>query len=111
MFITPAYAQAAGGAGAGDLLTSIMPILLIIPIFYFLIIRPQQKRVKTHKAMLDAVARNDTIVTSGGIIGKVTKVNDNGELDVEIAKGVKIKLVQSMISEVRVKGEPAAAKK
>lgn len=110
MFITPAYAQAAGG-GAGDLLTSIMPILLIIPIFYFLIIRPQQKRVKTHRAMLDAVARNDTIVTSGGIIGKVTKVNDNGELDVEIAKGVKIKLVQSMISEVRVKGEPAAAKK
>lgn len=110
MFITPAYAQAAGG-GAGDLLTSIMPILLIIPIFYFLIIRPQQKRVKSHQAMLNAVARNDTIVTSGGIIGKVTKVNDNGELDVEIAKGVKVKLVQSMVSEVRVKGEPAAAKK
>lgn len=108
MFITPAYAQAAGG-GAGDLLTSIMPILLIIPIFYFLIIRPQQNRVKTHKAMLNAVKRNDTIVTSGGIIGKVIKVNDNGELDVEIAKGIKVKLVQSMVSDVRVKGEPTAA--
>lgn len=108
MFITPAYAQAAGG-GASDLLTSIMPILLIIPIFYFLIIRPQQNRVKSHKAMLNAVKRNDTIVTSGGIIGKVIKVNDNGELDVEIAKGIKVKLVQSMVSDVRVKGEPTAA--
>jgi preprotein translocase subunit YajC len=97
------YAQAA--PGAFDMLNSlIIPTMLIIGIMYFLMIRPQQKRLKEHRDMVAAIRRGDTIVTSGGIIGKVTKVEDN-ELQVEIAEGVKIKVVRGTVSEVRGKGD------
>ncbi len=99
--------------GAFDYLNSlIVPTMLIIGIMYFLMIRPQQKRLKEHQAMVANIRRGDTVVTSGGIIGKVTKVDDQ-ELQVEIAEGVKIKIVRSTVSEVRGKGEgapPAKAK-
>jgi len=107
MFVTPAYAQAAaGGAGAFDLLTGIAPILILVVIFWFLIFRPQQKRLKEHQSMLGAIRRGDTIVTSGGIVGKVTKVQENEDLEVEISQGVKVKLVRSMVQDVRSKPEP-----
>jgi preprotein translocase subunit YajC len=105
------YAQAA--PGAFDMLNSlIVPTMLIIGIMYFLMIRPQQRRLKEHREMIAAIRRGDTVVTSGGIIGKVTKVDDQ-ELQVEIADGVRIKVVRSTVSEVRGKGEaapPAKAK-
>ena len=103
------YAQAA--PGMFDMLNSlIVPTMLIIGIMYFLMIRPQQKRLKEHQAMIAAVRRGDTVVTSGGIIGKVTKADDN-ELQVEIADGVRIKVVRGTVSEVRTKGEAQAAPK
>ena len=115
MFVTPAFAQAAA-PGAGDYLTSLVPILLIIPIFYFLIIRPQQKRVKEQQSMLEAIRRGDTIVTSGGLVGKVVRVKDDNELEVELAENVRVKVVRSMVADVRTKAEPvndnkASAKK
>ena len=107
--IDAVYAQAA--PSAFDALNSlIVPTVLIIGIMYFLMIRPQQKRLKEHRDMVAAIRRGDTIVTSGGIIGKVTKV-DEQELQVEIADGVKVKLLRSTISEVRGKGEAAPAAK
>ncbi len=97
------YAQAA--PGAFDMVNSlIIPTMLIIGIMYFLMIRPQQKRLKEHRDMVAGIRRGDTIVTSGGIIGKVVKVEDN-ELQVEIADGVKIKIVRGTVSEVRNKGD------
>ena len=106
MFVTPAFAQTAGG-GATDLLTSFFPIILLIIIFWFFIFRPQQRRAKEHKAMLAAVRRGDTIVTTGGLIGKVMRVKeDSTDLDIEIADGVRVKIVRSMLSDVRSKPEP-----
>ena len=103
------YAQAA--PGAFDLLNSlIIPTMLIIGIMYFLMIRPQQKRLKEHRDMIAAIRRGDSIVTGGGIVGKVTKVEDQ-ELQVEIAEGVRIKILRGTISEVRTKGEAAAGTK
>jgi preprotein translocase subunit YajC len=103
------YAQAA--PGVFDMLNSLLiPTMLIIGIMYFLMIRPQQRRLKEHRDMVASIRRGDTVVTSGGIIGKVTKVEDN-ELQVEIADGVKIKLVRGTVSEVRGKGEATAAAK
>jgi preprotein translocase subunit YajC len=104
--ITPAFAQAAGTGGSGDIILQLVPFLLIFVIMWFLIIRPQQRRVKQHQEMLKNVRRGDTVVTSGGIVGKVTKATDDPELEVEIADGVRVKLVRGMISEVRTKGEP-----
>lgn len=106
MFVTPAYAQAAGGAGAMDIFTSLMPILLLVVIFWLLIFRPQQKRMKAQQAMLSAIRRGDTVVTTGGIVGKVTKAVDGEDLEVEIAQGVKVKLVRGMVADVRSKAEP-----
>jgi preprotein translocase subunit YajC len=105
-----AYAQAAQDT-FGMLNSLLIPTMLIIGIMYFLMIRPQQKRLKEHQAMVAAIRRGDTIVTSGGIIGKVAKVEDQ-ELQVEIAEGVKIKILRSTVSEVRGKGEgtPPSAK-
>ena len=104
-----AYAQAA--PGALDMLNSLLvPTMLIIGIMYFLMIRPQQKRLKEHRDMVASIRRGDTIVTSGGIIGQVAKVEDQ-ELQVEIADGVKIRLLRSTISEVRGKGEAAPSGK
>lgn len=105
MLVTPAYAQAAGGAGSA--LGSFIPLILIFAIMYFLLIRPQQKKVKEHQAMIDAVRRGDKVVTQGGIVGKVTKVHDDGEIDVEIATGVTVRVVKATLAHVRNKTEPA----
>lgn len=112
MFITPAYAQAAGGAGPAMALGQFVPLILIFGIMYFLLIRPQQKKLKDHKAMIEQVRRGDSVVTSGGIIGKVTKVKDEGnEIEVEIADGVKVRIVRSSIAQILSKTEPAPAAK
>lgn len=108
MFVTPAFAQAAGPSGAAAF-GSLMPIVLIFIIFYFLLIRPQQKKMKEHRAMVEALRRGDQVVTSGGIVGKVSKVQDDGFVEVEIAEGVKIKLVKHTITQVLNKTEPAAS--
>ncbi len=105
MFATPAYAQAAGGAGSA--LTSFVPLILIFAIMYFLLIRPQQKKVKEHKAMVEALRRGDQVVTQGGVIGKVSKVKDDNEVEIEIAEGVKVRVVRHTIAQVMSKTEPA----
>ena len=89
-----------------DIFTSLMPILLLVVIFWLLIFRPQQKRLKAQQAMLSAIRRGDTVVTTGGIVGKVTKAVDGEDLEVEIATGVKVKLVRGMVADVRSKSEP-----
>lgn len=106
MLATPAYAQAAGSAG--DAFTSFVPLILIFAIMYFLLIRPQQKRAKEHKAMIEAIRRGDQIITQGGIIGKVSKVKEDGELEVEIAEGVRVRVVRATVAQVVSKTEPAA---
>ena len=99
MFITPAFAQASGGGGLG--LTNLLPLILIFVIMYFLLIRPQQKKVKEHKAMVSALKKGDTIVTQGGVIGRITKVRDNeNEVEVEISSNVIVKVVRSTISQI-----------
>ncbi|MDP2084767.1 MAG: preprotein translocase subunit YajC [Gemmobacter sp.] len=107
MFATPAFAQDVGGAAGA--FTSFVPLILIFAIMYFLLIRPQQKKVKEHKAMVEAVRRGDTVLTQGGIIGKVVKVKDDGEVEVEIADGVKVRLIKATIAQVLSKTEPAAS--
>jgi len=109
MLISSAYAQAQGGAQAGtggSLVELLLPLILIMVIFYFLLIRPQQKRMKQHREMVGAIRRGDTVVTSGGLIGKVTRVSDD-ELQVELAEGTRVRVVKSTIAEVRDKSEPA----
>jgi preprotein translocase subunit YajC len=107
MFASPAYAQAAGAAPAGGggaaMLMQFAPLLFIFVIFYFLLIRPQQKRMKEHRQAIDAVQKNDQIVTAGGIVAKVVKVDEN-EVEAEIAPNVKVKIVKSTIAEVRRAG-------
>ncbi len=105
MFISPAYAQAAGGGFGG--LESMLPLILIFVVFYFLLIRPQQKKAKAHKEMLGALRRGDHIVTAGGLVGQITKVVSDNELTVEIADGVKVKVMRAMISDIMAKTEPA----
>jgi len=87
------------------LLNMIVPMALLFGIFYFLLIRPQQQRMKAHQAMVQAVKRGDTVVTAGGLVGKVAKVKDDGEVMVEIADNVQVRVLKSTLSEVRVKGE------
>ncbi|MBB3770421.1 preprotein translocase subunit YajC [Angulomicrobium tetraedrale] len=106
MFITPAYAQTGGPAGT-DMLMSLLPFVLIFVIMYFLILRPQQRKVKAHQEMVKNVRRGDTIVTSGGLVGKVARVVDETEIELQVGDGVKVRQLRSMISEVRAKGEPA----
>lgn len=106
MFISEAYAQAAGG-GSESTIMGLLPFVLIFVVFYFLLIRPQQKRAKQHKSMVEGLRRGDVVVTAGGIIGKVSKVTDDSEVEVEIASGVKVKLVRSTISTVQGKPVPA----
>lgn len=84
------------------------PILLMVVLFYFMLIRPQQKRAKEHQAMLGNLKRGDSVVLSSGVLGKIVRVEDK-EVGVEIAQGVTVKVVKGMITEVRAKGEPAAA--
>ena len=105
-FVTPAFAQAAGPAGGADFLMQIAPFGIILVIMYFLILRPQQKRQKTHQEMIKNVRRGDTVVTSGGLIGKIVKTVDDNEIEVEIAQGVKVRMLRAMVSDVRSKGEP-----
>ena len=108
MLITPAYAQAAGGAGSA--FASFVPLILIFAIMYFLLIRPQQKKVKEHAAMVAALRRGDQVVTQGGVIGKVVKVKEDGsgEVEVEIAENVKVRVVKATITQVLNKTEPAS---
>ncbi len=106
MFATPAFAQAAAG-GAASAITSFVPLILIFAIMYFLLIRPQQKKLKQHKSMVEALRKGDQIVTAGGIIGKVFRVKDDGELEVEIAEGIKVRVVRSTVTQVISKTEPA----
>jgi preprotein translocase subunit YajC len=95
-----------GAGGEGGMLVQLLPFALIFVIMYFLILRPQQKRVKAHQELVKAVRRGDTVITNGGLIGKVTKVIDDDQIEVEIADGVRIRHVRSMVSDVRAKGEP-----
>ena len=108
--ITPAFAQTAGAPGAGEMIAQFAPFVLILIIMYFLLIRPQQKRAREHQAMISNVRRGDTVVMSSGMIGKVTKVVDDGEVEVEIADNVKVRVIKGMIADVRNKTEPVAAK-
>lgn len=106
MFISPAYAQAASGGDISSFLTGgLVPIVLVFAIMYFLVLRPQQQKQKQHRDMVANLRRGDTVVTSGGLIGKVAKVDEN-EVQVEVAENVRVRLVRGMISEVRAKGEP-----
>lgn len=105
MIITPAFAQGAGGGGA-DFMLQLMPILLMFVIFYFLLFRPQQQRIKQHREMVANIKRGDTVVTAGGMIGKVTRVKDDAEIEVEIAENTRVRLIRSTVAEVRAKGEP-----
>lgn len=108
MFATPAFASTgAGSAGAASFFMQIFPLLMIFVIFYFLMIRPQQRRMKAHRAMVDAVKKNDTAITAGGMIGKVVKVDDN-EVEIEIATGVKVKVIKSTLSDIRPHGAKPA---
>ena len=109
--ITPAFAQgAATAAGGAEIAFQVVPFVLIFVIMYFLILRPQQKRVKDHQALLKSVRRDDTVVTNGGLVGRVTKAaDDQPEIEVEIAPNVRVRVVRTMISEVRAKGTVKAA--
>ncbi|HQF30264.1 MAG TPA: preprotein translocase subunit YajC, partial [Hyphomicrobiales bacterium] len=106
MFVTPAFAQSTGAAGGGDLLMSLLPFVAIFAVMYFLILRPQRQRQKEHQELVKALRRGDTVVTAGGLIGRVSKVVDDHELQIELSEGVKVRLVRSMVTEVRAKGEP-----
>jgi preprotein translocase subunit YajC len=107
MFVTPAYAQSATG-GTPEILMSVLPFILIFVIMYFLIIRPQRAQLKKRSEMLSNVRRGDTVVTGGGLVGKVTKVIDDNELEVDLGNGLKVTALRSTIADVRVKGEPVA---
>lgn len=105
MFVTPAYAQTA--AGGPDIFVSILPFILIFVVMYFLIIRPQRQQMKKRAEMLAAVRRGDTVITGGGLIGKVTKAADD-ELEVDLGNGVTVRALRGTIADVRVKGESVA---
>lgn len=106
MLVTPAYAQGFGGGGGSELIVSLLPFILIFVIMYFLVLRPQRQRMKAHQEMVSSLRRGDTVVTAGGLIGKITKVVDDTEVQVEIADGVRARLLRTTITEVRSKGEP-----
>ena len=105
MLVSPAYAQAAGDAPS--LISTLIPFILIFAIMWFLLIRPQQKKMKEHRAMVEGLRRGDQVVTAGGIVGKVTKVREDGEVEVDIADGVKVRIVSQTITAVVSKSEPA----
>jgi preprotein translocase subunit YajC len=107
MLIAPAYAQAGGAPGGFDLI-SLMPLLLIFVVFYFLLIRPQQKKMKQHRDMIGALKRGDRVLTAGGIIGTVIKIEEDNTLLVDIAKDVRVRVARSTISELIGKPQPTA---
>ena len=112
MFITPAYAQGATpGGGIMDAFGTMFPLLAIFVIFYFIVLRPQQQRMKALATMVSNVRRGDMVVTAGGLVGKVTKVVDDNEVLVEIADGVRVRVIKSTLADVRTKGEPATDNK
>ena len=106
MLVSPAYAQAAGGGAAFDF-SFFLPLILIFAVFYFLLIRPQQKKLKEHRQMVAALRRGDKVVTSGGIIGTISRVLDDNEVLLEIADDVRVRVVRGTITEVLTKPEPA----
>lgn len=107
MFITQALAQGSGAPEGGGILFQLIPFILIFIIIYFLILRPQQRRVKEHREMVASLRRGDQVVTNGGLMGKITKVVDDAEdIEVEVASGVKVRVMRSMIGEVRGRTEP-----
>ena len=110
MFVSPAYAQASGGSGLGGI-EAFLPLILIFVVFYFLLIRPQQKKMKDHKALLGSISRGDKVVTGGGIMGTVTKVIDDDEITIEISDGVKVRVQRSLVSTVISKTEPVSGNK
>ena len=113
MLISAAYAQGMGISGIFDnqgALIQFLPLVLIFVVFYFLLIRPQQRKTKDHKAMLDALRRGDRVVTGGGIIGTVARVENPEEVTVDIADGVRVRVLRSTISSVLAKPDPAAAR-
>ena len=109
MFVSPAWAQGAGG-GALDGLGGLLPLVLIFVVFYFLLIRPQQKKAKAHREVLATLRRGDRIVTNGGLIGTITRVPNDNELIIEVAEGVKVRVMRGMIAESMSKSDPARAK-
>jgi preprotein translocase subunit YajC len=106
MLVTPAYAQSM--TGGTDIVSMLLPFVLIFIIMYFLILRPQRQQAKRREEMLKAIRRGDTVITNGGIVGKVTKVVDDNEVELQIAEGVKVRAIRSLITEVRTKAEPVA---
>jgi preprotein translocase subunit YajC len=108
MFVSQAFAQGAGGTG-GDLFAMIVPLILIMAVFWFLLIRPQQKRAKEHQELIQGIRRGDVVATSGGLIGKVARVVDDNEVLLEVADNVRMRFQKQAISELRAKGEPVAA--
>ncbi len=108
MFVTPAFAQAAGAPSAGASIASFAPLILIFVIMYFLMIRPQQKRMKEHRSMVEALKKGDEVVTQDGLVGRITAVRD-AELEIEIAPGVKVRVVRSSVTGLVNRTQPAAA--
>ena len=106
MFISPAYAQQAPSLLGGEGMSFLVPMVLVFVIMYFLILRPQQKRVKQHAEMVKNVRKGDSVVTSGGLVGKVTKVVDDDQIEIELAEGVRVRQMRQMVTDVRAKGEP-----
>lgn len=109
MLISPAYAQGTGFLDQSALV-QFLPLVLIFVVFYFLLIRPQQKKQKDHRAMIDALRRGDRVVTGGGILGTVSRVVSPEEVEVDIASGVRVRLLRSTITSVLAKPDPAAAR-
>jgi preprotein translocase subunit YajC len=107
MFVSPAYAQAAAAPSpAGDVFAMLLPLVMIMGVFWFFLIRPQQRRMREHQELLKNIRRGDTVVTGGGIIGKVHKVVDDNEILVDVAENVRIRVLKGAVSDVRAKGEP-----
>ncbi len=106
MFSTAVYAQSGGGIAPSSGLVDFLPIILIVVVFWFLILRPQNKKMKDHREMVNNVNRGDTVVTAGGLIGKVAKIKDDQEIEVDIAKDVRVRVLKSTLTDVRSKNEP-----
>ena len=110
MLISPAFAQA-GGAPGGDMFVQLLPLLLIFVVFWFFLIRPQQKKAKQHREMVANVRRGDQVVTGGGLLGKVTKVIDESTIQVELSENVRVQVLSTTLQDVLSKGAPVAAAK
>jgi preprotein translocase subunit YajC len=108
MFVSQAFAQGAGGTG-GDLFAMIVPLILIMAVFWFLLIRPQQKKAKEHLELVQSIRRGDVVTTAGGMIGKVARVVDDNEILLEVADNVRMRFQKQAIAELRARGEPVSA--